>query len=435
MLPLNPALENLPVYQPGRPIEEVARELGRPAGDIIKLASNENPLGPSPAALAAMEKALRSLHLYPDGNAFYLKQKLAAKLGLEPRHLTLGNGSNEIIEFVGHALMAPGTDVVVSEFCFAVYPIVTRLFGANLITVPARDYGHNLPAMLRAITPRTRVVFVANPNNPTGTLASTPDLMRLISEMPPEVLLVMDEAYIEFLETPCDLLPLIRSGKHPNLLLMRTFSKIHGLAGLRLGYGLGHPDLIAALEKVRQPFNINALVQAGALAALDDTEHVTRTRQNNAVGLKFFEDPCRALALKFIPSAANFLLIHVGDGQRVFTEMQKLGVITRPMGGYGLGEWLRISIGTPTENARCLVALKSVVGLIVDRAETQRGLMRKLFRRFGGDRMLVVNAYAQAERSVEVERVRDTHNISADEYASRLFADGVEKRWIYQDDA
>ncbi len=361
LLPLNPNLRDLPVYQPGRPIEEVARELGLPAADIIKVASNENPLGPSPAALAAMEKALGQLHLYPDGSAFCLKQKLAAKLGVAPANLILGNGSNEIIEFVGHAAMQPGAEVVVSEFCFAVYPIVTRLFGARLVTVPAKDHGHYLPAMLRAITPQTRVVFVANPNNPTGTLASPGELLAFVNAVPPHVLLVMDEAYIEFLDEVCDLLPLIRHGGKPNLLLMRTFSKIYGLAGLRLGYGIGQPELIATLEKVRQPFNINALVQAGALAALDDDEHLRRTRANNTAGLKFFADAFRQLGLKFVPSAANFILVHVGDGQRVFSEMQKQGVIVRPMGGYGLGEWIRISIGTTVENTRCLAALKQAV--------------------------------------------------------------------------
>jgi histidinol-phosphate aminotransferase len=360
-LPLNPALANLPVYQPGRPIEEVARDVGLPAAEIIKLASNENPLGPSPAALAAMERALQSLHLYPDGNAFYLKRRLAEKLGVEPTNIILGNGSNEIIEFVGHALMAPGTDVITSEYCFAVYPIVTRLFGANLVTVPARDYGHDLPAMLRAITPKTRVVFVANPNNPTGTLAPAADIARLVHEVPPNILLAMDEAYIEFLEEPCDLISMVRSGKVPNLLLMRTFSKIYGLAGLRLGYGIGHPDLIAALEKVRQPFNINALVQAGALAALDDNEHITRTRRNNAEGLRFFETAFKERTLKIVPSSANFLLVHVGDGQRVFAELQKLGIIVRPMGGYQLPEWIRISVGTAAENQRSLAALDKVL--------------------------------------------------------------------------
>ena len=362
-LALNPALQHLPVYQPGRPIEEVARELGLSADSIIKLASNENPLGPSPAALAAMEKALKNLHLYPDGNAFYLKQKLTQKLGIGPEHLILGNGSNEIIEFVGHALMRQGTDVVASQYCFAVYPIVTHLFGANLIVVPARDYGHDLPAMLKALTPQTKVMFVANPNNPTGTLAPRADVVQLVAEIPDDLLLVMDEAYIDFLEEPVDLLPLIRDNSKPNLLLMRTFSKIFGLAGLRLGYGIGHPDLIAALEKVRQPFNINSIAQAGALAALDDREHLARTRANNALGLECLQNAFRSLGLEFIPSHANFVLVRVGDGQHVFQEMQKLGVITRPMGGYQLPEWIRVTVGTPDQNARCLAALKTVLGL------------------------------------------------------------------------
>ena len=276
-LPLNPALKDVPVYVPGRPIEEVAREVGLPGENIIKLASNENPLGPSPAALAAMQKAIAHLHLYPDGNAFYIKQRLAKKLELEPSNLILGNGSNEIIEFVGHALMGPGVEVVVSQYCFAIYPIIARLFGANPIEVPATHYcWHDLPAMLKAITPKTRVVFVANPNNPTGTLAAREAWsMRMVNEVPKDVLLVMDEAYIEFLEEPVDLLPMIRRGEKPNLLIMRTFSKIYGLAGLRLGYGgiCAATELLIAKrwEKIRQPFaNINSIAQAGALAALDD---------------------------------------------------------------------------------------------------------------------------------------------------------------------
>ncbi len=361
-LPFNPALKSLPVYQPGRPIEEVAREFGLAPSDIIKLASNENPLGPSPAALAAMQKVLPQLHLYPDGNVFYLKQALARKLEVEPRNLVFGNGSNEIIEFVGHALMAPGADGVVSEYCFAVYPIVTRLFGANLVSVPAKNYGHDLPAMSKAITSKTRVVFVANPNNPTGTLAPPEDLMRFLNEVPPSVLLVMDEAYLEYLEDPVDLLPLIRAGEMRNLLLLRTFSKIYGLAGLRLGYGIGHPELIAALETVRQPFNINALVQAAALAALDDAEHLMRTKANNAAGLTFFQNAFRQMLIEFVPSAANFVIVRVRDGLRVFDELQKRGVITRPLAGYGLPGFIRISVGTPAQNERCLAALKQTLG-------------------------------------------------------------------------
>lgn len=359
---LNPSLEKLPVYQPGRPIEEVARELNLPADSIIKLASNENPLGPSRLALAAMKKALTHANLYPDGNAFYLKQKFAAKLGLTPAHLALGNGSNEIIEFLGHTLLSPAAEVVVSQYCFAVYPIVTALFGAKLITVPAKNYGHDLDAMLAAITPRTRLIFVANPNNPTGTVVSPEALKRFIEAVPPNVVIALDEAYIEFLEQKLDLVAEVANSSRPNLILMRTFSKIYGLAGLRIGYGIGHPELIAALEKVRQPFNINAISQAGALAALDDTKHVEKTQRINKRGIKFFTRAFKQMKLEVVPSAANFILVRVGDGARVFAEMQKLGVITRPMGGYQLGEWIRISIGTPKENERCLAALKQVLG-------------------------------------------------------------------------
>ncbi len=358
---LNPTLAQLPVYQPGRPIEEVARELNLPASDFIKLASNENPLGPSPAAFAAMKKVLQNLHLYPDGNAFYFKQKLAEKLGVATGNLILGNGSNEIIEFVGHALMSPGDEVVVSQYCFAIYPIVTKLFGANLVTVPAKNYGHDLPAMLKAITPKTKVIFVANPNNPTGTLAPRGEVVRLINEVPKHILLVLDEAYFEFLNAPMNLLPLIRNGQKPNLILMRTFSKIFGLAGLRLGYGIGVVELISGLEKIRQPFNINSLAQAGALAALDDVAHLEKTRANNFQGLHFLEKAFRQMNLEFVPSSANFILVRVGDGQKVFNELQKCGVITRPMSGYQLPKWIRISVGTPSENQRCVDALKKVL--------------------------------------------------------------------------
>jgi histidinol-phosphate aminotransferase len=364
MLSLNPTLTTLPVYLPGRPIEEVARELGLPTAEIIKLASNENPLGPSPAALDAMDQALAQVHLYPDGSAYYLKEKLAQCLGVQPHHLILGNGSNEIIEFLGHALCAPGTNVVVSQYCFAIYPIVARLFGADVVTVPARDYGHDLPAMARAVTDRTRLLFVANPNNPTGTLAPRDQVQALIDQVPDHVLLVLDEAYLEYLEAPADWLPLVRAGVKPNLLLMRTFSKIHGLAGLRLGYGLGHPELIGALEKVRQPFNINTVAQAGALAALDDHGHVARTRANNFQGLAFLQEGFGRLRLTYVPSAANFVLVRVGDGQRVFQALQARGVITRPMAGYGLPEWIRVSVGTPAENARCVKALEQVLGQV-----------------------------------------------------------------------
>jgi histidinol-phosphate aminotransferase len=380
--PINPALKNIPVYQPGRPIEEVARELGVPAETIIKLASNENPLGPSRLALQAMRQTLPKLNLYPDGNAFYLKQKLAAKLGLTPANLVFGNGSNEVIELLGHLLFGTASsppleeragerrpsfppsstpEVIVSQYCFAVYPIVTALFGAKLVEVPARNFGHDLDAMLAAITPNTRLIFAANPNNPTGTTVPREDLARFVNAVPEHILLALDEAYIEFMDEPLDLLPEVRAGQKKNLLLMRTFSKIYGLAGLRLGYGIGHAELITELEKIRQPFNINALVQAAALAAMDDTPHVEKTRRLNARGLKSLARAFRRLKLQFVPSGANFILVKVGDGQGVFARLQQAGVIARPMAGYGLPEWIRISIGTPKQNARALTALEAAL--------------------------------------------------------------------------
>jgi histidinol-phosphate aminotransferase len=358
---LNPALEHLPVYRPGRPVQEVARELGLPARDVIKLASNENPFGPSPAALAALGKTLRELHMYPDGSAFYLKQKLAAKLGVTPAHLVLGNGSNDIIELLAHALLRPDCEMVVSQYCFAIYPIVAQLLGARVVTVPARDYGHDLPAMLQAVTAKTKLVFVANPNNPTGTLAPDADVRRLVEELPESVVLAMDEAYFEFLDQPLDLLPLIRAGRKPNLILLRTFSKIYGLAGLRLGYGIAHPEFIAALEKIRQPFNVNSLAQAAGLAALDDAAHVQKTRRNNFQGRKFLEKALAAMKVEYVPSSANFVLARVGAGQEVFEQLQRRGIITRPMGGYQLPEWIRISVGTPAENRRCIKALREIL--------------------------------------------------------------------------
>jgi len=349
-------------YQAGKPISEVAREFGLDEASIVKLASNENPLGPSKLALTAMRRAVSQAQLYPDGNAFYLKQKLAAKLGVTPANLILGNGSNELLEFVGHALVAPGSEVVVSQYCFAVYPIITALFGGKLVVVPAKELGHDLDAMLAAITPNTRVVFVANPNNPTGTVVTREALLAFINAVPETVAVVLDEAYLEFLADPPDLLPEILSGRKPNLLLCRTFSKIYGLAALRLGYGIGHPDLITELEKIRQPFNTNAIAQAGALAALDDTTHAERTRRNNARGLRAYARAFRKLGLVSIPSSANFVLVRVGDGQRVFGEMQQRGVIVRPMGGYQLPEWIRISVGTPKENQRCIEVLTQALG-------------------------------------------------------------------------
>jgi histidinol-phosphate aminotransferase len=271
-----------------------------------------------------------------------------------------------MLEFIGHAMLDANAEVVVSQYCFAVYPIVTHLFGSRLVVVPAKKYGHDLEAMLAAITPKTRVVFVANPNNPTGTVVKPAELKAFLDAVPQNVLVALDEAYIEFLEDKLDLLPDIRANARPNVVLLRTFSKIYGLAGLRLGYAIGHPELIAEFEKIRQPFNVNAIAQAGALAALEDDKHAERTRRNNARGIRFFQKAFRQLGLEYLKSSANFILVKTGEGGRVFAEMQKLGVIVRPMGGYQLPEWIRISVGTPKENQRCLEALAKVLNLSLE---------------------------------------------------------------------
>lgn len=361
MLNLNPVLDHLPVYQPGRPIEEVAREIGVPFTDVAKLASNENPLGPSPEAVTAMQKAVASVNLYPDGNAYYLKRCLIEKYDVRETQIVLGNGSNELIEFLGHALLGPGSNIVVSQYCFAIYPIVAKLFGADVITVPAVNYGSDLPAMAAAVTTETKILFLANPNNPTGTLADAESVRTLISQIPSDVLIVIDEAYIEYLENPQDLLPLVRGGELPNLFLMRTFSKIYGLAGLRLGYGIGGESLVGALEKVRQPFNCNLMSQAAAMAALGDVNHVEKSCVLNRKELARYETVCKEKGWEFVPSFANFILIRVGEGARTYQELLQEGIITRPMAGYQLPEWLRISIGTESENDRCIKALCEIV--------------------------------------------------------------------------
>ena len=355
---INPQIANLPTYKPGKALEEVARELNLPIENLVKLASNENPLGPSPKSIAAAKKALEQIHLYPDGNAFHLRNVLAEKLNIDPQQLIFGNGSNEIIEFLAHALLKPGTNIVVSQFCFAIYPIVARLAGADCVTVPAKNYGHNLPKMAAAINPETRIVFVANPNNPTGTLAPKSQLLELIENTPEDVLIVIDEAYYEYLNEPTNLLPLLK--EKPNLLIMRTFSKIYGLAGLRVGYGIGHPPFVAALEKIRQPFNLNSVAQTAAIAAIEDAEHLIATRSNNSEGLNYLENNLKKLGIKTVPSFANFILAEVGNGIEMFEKLQKNGIITRPMDGYKLPEWIRISVGSAEENIRCIEMIEEL---------------------------------------------------------------------------
>ena len=355
----NPQLRDLAVYEPGKPIEETARELGADASNIIKLASNENPLGPSPKALAAMRGALESAHLYPDGGGFYLCDALAAKLGCTRDHIILGSGSNEIIEFLGHAFLNRGDEVVASEHAFIAYKLVAAVFGAHTVEVPSPDLRHDLDGMIAAITPKTRLIFVANPNNPTGTLAGQDEIDRFVERVPENVVVVFDEAYFEYLDDPPDTLRFVRAGR--NVAVLRTFSKIQGLAAVRIGYGIARPELIQALQKTRQPFNVNSLAQVAALAALDDDEHLTRTKRITDEGRAYLQDQFAAMNLPFVPSAANFVLVKVGDGTAIFRKLLERQIIVRALKGYNLPEWIRISVGTMEQNRKCIAALREVL--------------------------------------------------------------------------
>lgn len=350
---------DIPVYEPGRPIEEVARAVGLKPTGIVKLASNENALGPSPKAMAAMRAALRTAHLYPDGGAFYLRQVLAKKLGVQPGNLLFGSGSNEVIEFLFHAFVAPGDEVVVGDRAFVIYKFMCAMFQARCVEVPFQHHTHDLRAMRVAISPRTKLVFIANPNNPTGTRVPNAELEWFIQNLPPHVICVLDEAYIEFLEDPPPSVTYALGGK---VVLLRTFSKIVGLAGLRIGYGVAQAECIKLLERVRQPFNVNAVALAGAVAALGDTGHIRRTKALTKRGLALFEREFRKLGLKFVPSVANFVLVNVGDGDRVFRGLQQRGVIVRPMGAYKMPDWIRVTVGLPEENRKFIAALREELG-------------------------------------------------------------------------
>ncbi|MDR1303601.1 MAG: histidinol-phosphate transaminase [Verrucomicrobiales bacterium] len=344
----NANLKNLHVYEPGKPIEEVARELGLDPAAIVKLASNENPLGPSPLAVAAMRQAAGRMHIYPDGASFELATAIAKKQGVEYNNLILGNGSNEIIEFLFHGFTRRGnSSVIASRYSFAVYKLMAELFDVAFIEVPDRDFVHDLGAMRAAIRPDTKLVFVTNPNNPTGTRVSNDELEQFVFSVPKNVVIVLDEAYYEFCQHPPDTLGWIRRGA--NIVALRTFSKIQGLAGLRIGYGMANADTISVLQRCRQPFNINAMAQAAALAAVGDAEHERRTRELNFAGLERLAKFAKARGIVSVPSHANFMMLKVGDSQRVFVELQKHGVIVRCMSSYGLPEWIRVTIGTPAE--------------------------------------------------------------------------------------
>ena len=350
-------------YQPGKPISELAREMGLQEDAIVKLASNENPLGLSPAARAAIERELSELARYPDGNAYSLRSALAKRYGVAIEGVVVGNGSNDVLELVAAAFLAPGRAAVFSAHAFAVYPLATQARGARCIAVKARDWGHDLPAMRAAITPETRIVFLANPNTPTGTWLSGPDIEAFLASVPPEVVVVLDEAYNEYLPPAQRHDSVAWLKKYPNLLISRTFSKVYGLAGLRVGFGLMAPALADLINRVRQPFNVNSLALAAAEAALGDDEFIRRSYQMNRDGMAQLEQGLAALGLRWIPSMANFICMELprrdGEPQAgvIYQRLLWAGVIVRPVAGYGMPDHLRVTIGTQQENALFLKAL------------------------------------------------------------------------------
>ena len=352
-----PWVRTQPVYEPGKPIEYVARELGLDPATILKLASNENPWGPSPHAVAAAKHALEHGELYPDGGCFELRQKLAAKWKLGADQFVIGNGSNEIIELLGHVFIGAGDEVVMGAPAFVVYKLVTLLLGAKAVEVPLVNWRHDLKKIAAAITPKTKLVYVCTPNNPTGTANTEAELVAFVRGLPDHVIAVIDEAYAEFVQHAPDLRPLIAEGR--KLVCLRTFSKIYGLASLRIGYGYASVELCALLNRVRQPFNVNAIAQAAAVAALDDDEFAQKTARENRAGLAQLERGCAGLGLEFVPSVANFMMVKVGDGLRVFDALQRRGVIVRPVKSYGLPEWVRVTVGSHEQNARVLAELKA----------------------------------------------------------------------------
>lgn len=357
----NAGVHEQPVYEPGKPIESVAREFGLDPAKIAKLASNENPFGPSPKAVAAAVDALASVHLYPDGGCHDLRKKLSDVRGVSEDALLIGNGSNEIIELLGHAFLRPGLEVVMGSQAFIVYKLVTQLFGATPVEVPMVDFAHDLDAMLAAVTERTRLMFVASPNNPTGVANTEADLLKLAERLPEHVILCLDEAYAEYLEQAPDLRSAIEAGR--KVVCLRTFSKIYGLGGLRVGYAYGAPELIALLHRVRQPFNVNVLAQVAATAALGDDVFVEMCRTENESGRAVLCEGLSGLGFEAVGGQANFVLCRVGAGVAVFEALQRRGIIVRPLAPYGMPDFVRITIGSAGENARLLATL---AGLLED---------------------------------------------------------------------
>ena len=356
-----PGVRELQPYQPGKPIEERQRELG--LTDIIKLASNENPLGPSPKVINSLAAVIPELARYPDGSAYHLKAKLSEHLGVPPQMLTIGNGSNELLELLARVFLAPGLESIVSQHSFVVYPLVTMALGATLRVVPAKNYGQDLEATAALINDKTRMIFIANPNNPTGTWVNEGDLIRFMDQVPEQVLVILDEAYCEYVETPGypNGVELVR--RYSNLVVTRTFSKAYGIAALRVGYSVCQPAIADLLNRVRQPFNINAMSLAAAVAALDDQAHVQAAVKANSIGMATLTQACDELGLGYIPSVGNFLAIDLRKpAMPVYEALLHQGVIVRPVGVYEMPNHLRVTIGLPAENVRFIQALKFVLG-------------------------------------------------------------------------
>ena len=345
-------------YVPGKPIEELERELG--ISNIVKLASNENPQGPSDKVLTAITEASNELTRYPDGNGFVLKSALADKYTLNTNQITLGNGSNDVLELIARAFVSPDEEVLFSQHAFAVYPIVTQAIGAQAVISPARDYGYDLQAMSSLISKKTKLIFIANPNNPTGTYLNGKELEEFVSQVSEQTLVVLDEAYVEYGEQDIDTVSWL--DKYPNLIITRTFSKAYGLAGLRVGYALSHPDVADLLNRIRQPFNVNSFALAAATVALSDDDYIAQTKQFNDDGMAQLIAGFDALGLSYIPSKGNFITVDVKrNGEEVFTDLLQQGVIVRPVANYGLPKHIRVSIGLRAENQRFLDALGQIL--------------------------------------------------------------------------
>jgi histidinol-phosphate aminotransferase len=352
-------------YVGGKPIDELAREMGIPVASIVKLASNENPLGMPASAKAAMLAVMDDLGRYPDGNAFDVKAAISKKLNVPTNWVTLGNGSNDILELAARAYLRAGDSAVYAQFSFVVYALATQGVGARAIVVPAKDHGHDLPAMAAAIAPDTKIIFIANPNNPTGTFLTGQQIGDFLAQVPPHVLVVLDEAYNEYLDDGlrADAIAWVR--QYPNLIVSRTLSKAYGLAGLRVGYAVAQPAITDILNRIRQPFNVNSLAQAAAVAAIQDDAFLAESKRVNSAGYAQITAACTRLGLSYVPSKANFVLIHIGQrgggAAAVNTALLKQGVIVRPVAGYGLPDYLRVSIGLEAENAAFVAALEQAL--------------------------------------------------------------------------